>query len=259
VSTKAKFPGLPPRHPLSAIYPAHEGEPLDKLAASIKKCGLRHPIVVFKGWVLDGWRRSLACLKAGVEPVFIEFVGTELEAAEFVEIENAHRRHMGVGDVALTAARYRDYLIKLKDKGFVTELVGSIPDKFNTSKTAVDRATRVLNKAVPEVIAAVDAGTVSVSDAANIVDEVPAVQREAVEAVINKRAPTVTRAVKNKSRNGQPVFDDKVITDAFGKLVRSLIDRRKSMGLEADDPVFTEINDHLNKAWRSMEKWGIEK
>lgn len=63
----------------------------DQLVENIKEIGLQNPIVLYQGQVLDGRNRYLACLKAGVQPKFIEFDGEDPVA--FVYAVNIHRRH----------------------------------------------------------------------------------------------------------------------------------------------------------------------
>lgn len=258
MSTKPKHPNLPPRHPLSAIFPEHGGEPLQLLAKDLKLAGgLRNPIVLFEGMTLDGWRRGLACEIAGIEPIFRQFKGSRKEAAAFVWSENFHRRNLGPGELPLVAARYQLWLKENPDDDIK---LGEVPDKFGTSKSSVDAARKVLKSGEPEVVAAVEQGRISISDAARIADKPPEVQQKAVEAVVNRQERTVAKAAAKDeaSRNGKPVFDDKTITDPFGKLMRACVERRKSMGLTDADPNFSAVNELLSKTWKALGEWGVK-
>ena len=55
-------------HPLAEVLPLIEGAEFDELVASVKANGLRDPIIMFEGAILDGRNRYRACLAAGVEP-----------------------------------------------------------------------------------------------------------------------------------------------------------------------------------------------
>ena len=92
-------------HPIASIFPLMDDESLDSLAADIRQNGLREPIWLFEGKVLDGRNRSTACLLAGVKPETREFAGTRAQALAFVWSENVERRHMDSGKIAVSLAK----------------------------------------------------------------------------------------------------------------------------------------------------------
>jgi ParB-like chromosome segregation protein Spo0J len=115
-------------HTLANVFPLMEGEEFDALVADIKANGLREPITIFEGKILDGRNRYRACLKAGIEVKTEPFEGTEADARAFVISKNIHRRH-------LTAERKR---------ALIAELVKAQPEKSDRqiAKTAkVDHKT----------------------------------------------------------------------------------------------------------------------
>jgi len=81
-------------HPLAGRFPLLEGEEFDSLKASIHDHGLRVPIVLFQGMILDGRNRYQACRGLRIEPKTEEFVGTEAEAAVLSDVLNLERRHL---------------------------------------------------------------------------------------------------------------------------------------------------------------------
>src|SRR5262245_29327156 len=102
-------PETTPPHEYAEIFPLAEGEPLWKLSDSIKKNKQRDPCVTLHGKMLDGRRRELACIRAGVKCKYRKFGSRETDGddpLEFVFDANYHRRHLGEGDRALAAARY---------------------------------------------------------------------------------------------------------------------------------------------------------
>lgn len=89
-------------HPLCTLFPRVEGAEFDSLVADIKSNGLREPITLVDGMVLDGGNRYRACLEAGVEPIFSEFGGENI--VSFVLSKNLHRRHLSPSQSAAIVA-----------------------------------------------------------------------------------------------------------------------------------------------------------
>ena len=58
----------PEFHPLANLFPLMEGEDFDKLVQDIREHGLREPITLHEGKVLDGRNRHRACIAAGKGP-----------------------------------------------------------------------------------------------------------------------------------------------------------------------------------------------
>ena len=97
-------------HPIASIFPLMDDESLDSLAADIKQNGLREPIWLFEGKVLDGRNRSTACLIAGVKPETREFAGTTEDAVNFVWSINKERRHLQPGQLVAAALKRQELL-----------------------------------------------------------------------------------------------------------------------------------------------------
>lgn len=85
-------------HPLCTLFPRMDGDEFESLVNDIKENGLLSPIVLLDGMILDGGNRYRACLEAGIEPEYSEFVGES--AVSFVLSVNLHRRHMTAGQQA---------------------------------------------------------------------------------------------------------------------------------------------------------------
>jgi hypothetical protein len=75
---------------------------LQELADDIKLGGLLHPVVVFRGQILDGRNRLAACEMAGVAPRFTEWAGGG-SPVEWVISTNVHRRHLTASQRAVVA------------------------------------------------------------------------------------------------------------------------------------------------------------
>jgi ParB-like chromosome segregation protein Spo0J len=100
-------------HPLADIIPPMEGTEFDELVADIKAHGLREPIDLYEGQILDGRNRYRAALAAGMSNEIQHHIinldtyfDNDAAARAHVISKNLHRRH-------LTAELRRDLLVKL--------------------------------------------------------------------------------------------------------------------------------------------------
>ena len=102
------IPGEPARtlgvHPAAELFPLMKGTDFGLLVEDIDANGLREPILVYRGLILDGRNRLRACEIAGVEPRFVEWDGVGSPLA-LVLSRNLHRRHLNEGQRAIIAAR----------------------------------------------------------------------------------------------------------------------------------------------------------
>lgn len=94
-------------HPLCTLFPRVTGAEFAALVADIRDNGLRQPIVLHGGMILDGGNRYRACIEAGIEPSFVEFGGGNL--VSFVLSANLHRRHMSAAQQAAIVASAQNW------------------------------------------------------------------------------------------------------------------------------------------------------
>lgn len=96
-------------HPLCSIFPDMSNEDFSDLCVSIAKNGIRQPVIVYKGHVIDGRHRQRAGLLLGVEIPYQEWEGEDSEEAliEFVADSNLHRRDLEKGQRAAIAVEIK--------------------------------------------------------------------------------------------------------------------------------------------------------
>ena len=170
-------------HPYAAVLPLLEGKALADLTADVKTNGLREPIVLFAGMILDGRNRWNACKAAGVEPRFVDYQGNDPLA--LVISMNVRRRHLDESQRSLIASR----LANMR-QGERTDLQPSAnlrkvsqaeaAERLNVSERSVTFAALVLNEATPALLHAVEQGKIAVSLAAKLAAAPEAIQRRAV-------------------------------------------------------------------------------
>jgi ParB-like chromosome segregation protein Spo0J len=95
-------------HEYASLFPTATTSELKELAADIKQRGLLHPIVLLDGKVLDGRNRWSACSMANVEPVYVQYSGTD-PLADVISW-NLHRRQLSVSQRAALVLRLKPLL-----------------------------------------------------------------------------------------------------------------------------------------------------
>ncbi len=183
-------------HDLANLFPLLEGEAFWSLVEDIKANGVREPIVMFEGKVLDGRNRYLAAREAGVSYPVTEYEGDDPLA--FVVSLNLKRRHLNESQRAMAAAR----IAKLP-RGANQHTAIAAPSQadaagmLNVSADSVQRARIVQRDATPALVASVEAGEVSVSAAAEVA-RLP----EALQAEIVEEGPAAVREAAAEVRTG---------------------------------------------------------
>jgi N6-adenosine-specific RNA methylase IME4 len=187
-------------HPLAKLFPLMEGDDLAALATDVKANGLREPIVLLDGLILDGRNRFRACVIAGVEPSFKEYDGDDPLA--FVISLNLTRRHLNESQRAMVAAR----MATLKDGQRQLGQLAHVPTQgdaaraLNVSERSVKRAAQVRDHAAPEIIHAVDQGRLAVSAAAQAAKLPAERQREIAERAAAGDAHAARNVLKKAAR-----------------------------------------------------------
>jgi hypothetical protein len=244
-------------HPAADVFPLLDESALNELAKDIAAHGLREPI--WRIWIddpqagngtrkpliLDGRNRLLACERARIEPTFRNYEGND--PVGFVVSLNLHRRHLSTSQRAMVAARIANL-----QQGARTDLApnGAMLSQtaaaklLNVGRRTVQRAHEVITRGTPELVAAVEAGAVTVQAAADIALEPHDEQR----AELERRSKPKARAAKVEatgnvsSSEGGPMDDD--VPDEPAALKFSTT-AKKATAIAFDERVFALVNEGL--------------
>jgi len=247
-------------HEAANIFPLISGDEFDELVEDIRKHGLREPIKLFEGKILDGRNRYRACLMVQ-DAAKYETVKTDDPVAYVVSL-NKHRRQLTPSQLSMVGARIKDYYAtqakerqgKRNDlKNIPANLPESVGDArdlagkaVGVSGKSIDHASRVIEKGIPELAKAVDEGRMSVSTAALLATEPPEVQAEEIANPKRNRVySTESGRPKNKSEtNGKPVV--KVAASSAMSFAQMAILQLERIDIQ--DPKRSD-------AFRKVEKW----
>lgn len=247
-------------HPLAELFPDLSAGEFSEMVQSIKDDGLDEPIVVSDGKILDGRHRYKACLKAGVNPTTVAYDGpkTPEAIAKFVWRANGVRRHLTASQRSMIAAKMANApkgqpYSNASKEAFVSQ--DQAAEVTGVSRAGVQRATKVLNEAAPEVVEAVSDGTIAVADAAAIATAPKPAQRKAVKQVKSGKAKTLKAALEPHERGGKQKNDPRTferLKTQIGAVRRAVDD------LNRNSPAFKFHRDtvsHLNGATACLDDW----
>lgn len=169
-------------HPIANCFPLIEGREFDELVADVRAHGVREPVILHEGMILDGRNRYRATQIAGVDCPMVTYDGTD--AVGFVVSLNLRRRHLSEGQRAWVAAQIANLSHGQKksdtsiDVSAVTQ--NDAATMLNVSVPSVQRAAVVRDHGVPELQKKVASGAVAPSTAADVARLPQPVQREIV-------------------------------------------------------------------------------
>ena len=191
--------------PLAKAFPPLDKVEYARLLASIRDRGLRTPIVVWQGEIIDGVHRLRACIEADVEPRY-QYLEDHEDPYRFLVDVSMPYRHMTQNEKALTAHLMSQYSMPGRPQSAgqnsanlrsITQ--GEAASLVGVSQRLVSDARRVLSPdspAAPALQEAVLQWRVKCSDAAKVVELPPEVQSRAVELMDKGDTRTIKGAVE---------------------------------------------------------------
>jgi len=187
-------------HPFAGIFPLLEGPEFDELVEDIRANGLIFPIVLYDNLIIDGRNRYRACIAADVEPKFLDYP-LDRDALTFVVTANLRRRHLNDSQRALCAARIAT-MQQGRPRGTpITQRVPSTITQneaakvFNIGVRSVKQAAVVRDHAIPELVARVDRGEVTVNLAERVA-RLPAERQRVMADLPSKELVEVVKRIE---------------------------------------------------------------
>jgi ParB-like chromosome segregation protein Spo0J len=225
-------------HDVAKLFPQMNPEDYEQLKSDIEQNGLREPIVLFDGKIIDGRQRHKACREVGVDPRFKEWDRKGSLVAFAVSL-NLHRRHLTISQRSMVAVEIKEMFEKeaRERQGTRTDLRANLRGSragkasehaariVNVSPRSVESANKVKRQGVSELVHAVKSGEVSVSTAATIAALPPDEQTKVAlirdKKHIRKKAQQVQEASQRNAATSDNVIQD------FPDIARIILDLLK--------------------------------
>jgi hypothetical protein len=195
-------------HPLAALIPPPTPEQYQKLLGDIRENGLREKIVLLEGKGLDGNTRAriLIALGIAITPDHVRHFDPATDGATplaFMLSKNLYRRHLTTGQRALIVEELAKG--KVGDNQHTREGVGTATGSkvAGVSRDTVQTVRKLKKTAIPEVLAALKAGEISVHRAEQIAQLDPADQFAQLAA--SEESETVEESKPKRSRKTRTI------------------------------------------------------
>jgi protein gp37/ParB-like chromosome segregation protein Spo0J len=160
-------------HELAKLFPPMTPAEFAGLKKSIAEQGLRDPVTVYDGKIIDGRNRWRACAELGLKAQTTTLPKGE-DPLAFVLAKNLERRHLDETQRAMIAARLANLKVGTNQHGMKGAQIcaPSQPEAaslLGVGRRTVQEARVVLERGAPELVRAVEAGRVAVSAAKALV------------------------------------------------------------------------------------------
>lgn len=156
-------------HEAAHLFPEMQEQEFEELKQDIGKNGQQMPILTFQNKLVDGRHRLRACMELGIVPWF-----EEMDAANDAEVNskvislNLFRRNYEPSVRAMIAARLTNSGVGTNQHTAGAVSQKKVADELGISVDSVSRGKQVLKSGVPELIKAVEAGKIDITNAATL-------------------------------------------------------------------------------------------
>lgn len=189
----------------------------------IRLHGQNDDVLIWNGTLLDGRNRLRACTELGIEPGWSE-LPKSIDPVVWVLSHNLHRRHLTTAQRAMVATKLATLLAgEKKDNAQICAASQSEAAKqLNVSRRSVQSARKVRAKASKKVVAAVEAGTMSLNAAVATTKPSDAAKAARVKA---KAEADAAKALKQKERADAKAAKEKEKADAKAAKEKAAADK----------------------------------
>ncbi|AHY45234.1 hypothetical protein [Stutzerimonas decontaminans] len=182
-------------HPYAKLFPMMQEDEYVSFCSDINTNGLRHPIVLYQGRILDGRNRYRCCCDLDIEPATEEYTGDD--ALGFVLSLNLYRRQLSVAQRALIAAEVSSLKTGDEEASITIEDAATI---MGVSPRSISSACKVVPQGVPELLDAVKSGEISISAA----ERISGLEDQEQKTLCNDGPKAICKAAKQMREKNRP-------------------------------------------------------
>ncbi len=204
-------PSTLPIHPLALLLPEASPQDYTRLFEDLRNNPQQEPVTLLDGACIDGRTRVKVLAELGRKVLAVEWTGTG-DPLAFVLSKNVSRRHLTPSQLALAAANYVEFILNnpatrvasSQEENAATanlqlsQLIEQAANIMNCSPRSIAYALKA-KKGIPELIQAVQGGTLAISAAAAVADQSP--ERQA--ALLAQGSEAIAIAAKTRRTRKQ--------------------------------------------------------
>lgn len=146
-------------HPFCLLLPVADNDDRRRLFEDIKQHGVKVPVVLFEGQILDGRSRYEIAQQLGKPCPTTEFAGTDENALGLVASYNLYRRHLNQSQKAMVAAAISRQLRYQRNKYDRVEARRIAMDMTGAAQSTTERAERIMEESPKKVKQIIDGKT----------------------------------------------------------------------------------------------------
>lgn len=215
-------------HPYAKMFPKMAAAEFEELTRDIKINGLRQPIIMHQGLILDGRHRYAACSDLDIEAAQEDFDGNDAAALSYVISTNLHRRHLNESQRAMVAAELANMGEgRPKETAGIEAVSVSQSDaakKLNVGRHSVQKAKVVRDQGTDELKDRVKSGGMAVS----VAEKIARMPKDKQAEIL--KDPKPEQAIKKVARaEKEKALAEKTIT-------KSLASKTQLFGVVYADP-----------------------
>jgi hypothetical protein len=236
-------------HPLCTYFPRMSEDEFNALKDNLQHNGQTHPIYTLDGMILDGGNRYRALCELGIEPVMLEYTGSN--PTQFILSSNLLRRHLSQGQSAAIVSASQSWVKAQAGNTAQLDTATARAKQSGVGQRTQQLADKLVKEAPAELVKEVIDGTKSLNKALKEITPpkpvapkpVPVVEPEPEES---HEALLIDTDPLNSSIDEQQGAINAVEADNNVMLKTSDADDRFSASLD-EVKKLTELNKVLNR------------